>query len=201
MAPLLERYYRDYKDKFESNLSTLFKDCQYYFGKAFDDREKQIIEEIYKEKSDLDILMYCLQELDPSITLDLCNNCSIEVFVYLNLVKWFIRKAYNYGEPIWWINFLPNLVYRPIMKFNRGMNQSGLFLYQAYTSYVEEGCAFRVQMVQKIRFNKSVFIIKNKKNILESLDNIGINQMTLFSDFDNTASYIKSKYEKSYLLD
>ena len=81
------------------------------------------------------------------------------------------------------------------MKFDRGLNQSGLFLYQSYVSYMEEVYNFRVQMVQRIQFNKPVFVIKNKKEILKSLDNIGINRMTLFKDFDNTAAYIKSKHE------
>lgn len=195
LLPLIEKYYKESRDDFDTNLSTLFNDCQYYFGITFDDVEKQMLEEIHKEEPDLCTIIDCLQELDESILLDLSEDHTIEVLVYLNLVRWFLRNAYNYEEPIWWINFLPNMVYRPIMKFDRGINQSGMFLYQSYASYVEEVYDFRVKMVQRIRYNKFSFIIKNKNEIIESLDNIGINQMTLFKDFDNTASYIKSKHE------
>lgn len=195
LLPLLEKYYETNSDDFGTNLSTLFDDYQHYFGRMIDDTEKELLEEINKEDPDLWMVLHYLKELDDSISLDLVNGCSIEVFVYLNLTRRFFRKAYNYGEPIWWINFLPNLLYRPIMRFDRGLNQNGLFLYQSYASYVEEVYNYRVQMVQRIRFNKPVFIIRNKKEILKSLDNIGINQMTLFRDFDNTADYIKSKHE------
>lgn len=200
LIPLLERYYMDYRDDFNRNLSNLFKDSKHYFGNTFDDTERQILGEISKEKPDLWIIMHGLQELDGSVSLDLRKSCSIEVFVYLNLVRWFLRKAHSHGEPICWLDFLPNMVYRPIMKFNRGLNQSGLFLYQAHVSYLDKTYDSRVQMVQRINCNELVFHIKNKKQILESLDNIGINQMTLFSDFDSTASYIRSKYENLYGL-
>jgi len=195
LLPLLEKYCETNKTEFDTNLSTLLKDYHHYFSVTIDETEKQLIVEIEKEDRDLWMILHYLKELDDSTPLDLINERSIEVFVYLNLTRRFIRKAYNYGEPIWWINFLPNLVYRPIMKFDRGLNQSGLFLYQSYASYVEEVYNFRVQMVQRIRFKNPVLIINNKKGILKSLDNIGINRMTLFRDFDNTAAYIKSKHK------
>jgi hypothetical protein len=53
-------------------------------------------------------------------------------------------------------------------------------------------------MVQRIQSHEPIFIIKNKDDILKSLDNIGVNKMTVFKDFDNTALYIKSKYENLY---
>ena len=195
LLPLVEKYYKTNKTDFNTNLSILLKDYHHYFSVTIDDIEKQLLEEIEKDTPDLWMLSHYLKELDDSTSLDLINGLSIEIFVYLNLARRFFRKAYNYGEPIWWINFLPNMLYRPIMKFDRGLNQSGLFLYQSYASYVEEVYNFRVQMVQRIRFNNPVLIINNKKGILKSLDSIGINRMTLFRDFDNTAAYIKSKHE------
>ena len=196
LLPLLEKNYETNKTEFDTNLTTLLKDYHHYFSVTIDETEKQLLEEIEKDIPDLWMISHYLKELDDSTPLDLINGHSIEVFVYLNLARRFFRKAYSYGEPIWWINFLPNLVYQPIMKFDRGLNQSGLFLYQSYASYVEEVYNFRVQMVQRIQFNKPVFVIKNKKEILKSLDNVGINRMTLFKDFDNTAAYIKLKHEK-----
>ncbi|MDZ5726828.1 FRG domain-containing protein [Acetobacterium sp. K1/6] len=195
LLPVLEKYYKTNKTDFDTNLSNLLKDYHHYFSETIDAVEKQLIEEIKKDIPDLWMVTHYLKELDNSTSFVLSNDLSIEVFVYLNLARSFFRKAYNYGEPIWWINFLPNLMYRPIMKFDRGLNQRGLFLYQSYASYVEEVYSFRVQMVQRIRFKKPVFIIKNKEGILKSLDNIGINRMALFKDYDNTAAYIKSKHE------
>lgn len=195
LLPLIEKYYRTNKTDFDTNLSILMKDYRHYFSETIDDIEKQLLEEIEKDTPDLWMVSHYLKELDNSALFNKINDLAIEVFVYINLARRFFKKAYNYGEPIWWINFLPNLLYRPIMKFDRGLNQRGLFLYQSYASYVEEVYNFRVQMVQRIRFKKPVFIIKNKKGILKSLDNIGINRMVLFRDFDNTAAYIKSKDE------
>lgn len=195
LLPLLEKNYKINNDEFKDNLSVLLNDYKHYSGITFDDTEKKLLEEINRPNSDLWMILYLLKEIDESIPLDLIDGWPIEVFVYLYMARMFFRKAYNSGEPIWWINFLPNLLYRPIMEFDRGLNQRGSFLYQSYASYVEEVYNFRVQMVQRIRFDKQVFTIKNKSEILKSLDNIGINQMTLFRDFDSTASYIKSKHE------
>lgn len=201
LLPLIEKYYKEYKDDFDIDLSALFKECVHHFGGTLDDTQEELLGEIHKVEPDLWIIVDCLKKLNESISLDLLESSSVEVFVYLNLVRWFLREAYNCGQPIWWINFLPNMVYKPLMKFDRGLNQSGLFLYQSYASYIEEAYDFRVQMVQRIRSNKPVLVINNKEKILESLDNIGINQMTLFKDFDNIASYIKSKYERLHGFD
>lgn len=198
LLPLLEEYYKLYKNDFDIYLETLLKDYKYYFDISLDDTENKLLEEIGKKEPDLWMVLHYLKELDEVELLYSLGDYSIEVFVYLMLMRSFFKQAYIYGKPIWWINFLPNMLYRPIMKFDRGQSQSGLFFYQAYASYIESAYDFRVQMVQRIRSHESVIVIKNKKEILRSLDNIGINQMEIFKDFDNTASYIKSKYEELY---
>lgn len=99
-----------------------------------------------------------------------------------------------YKEPIHTINFLPNMVYQPIIKFDRGRNQQGLFLYQGYLTYIEPAYNFRVLAKQHLYFQNTEFHIKNKTNLLKELDRIGINKKTLFCDYDSIAQYITEKY-------
>jgi hypothetical protein len=138
LLSLLEKYYKKHKDDFEIHLKNLFKEYKYYFDISIGDSENQLLREIDKEEPDFWLILNYLKELDEVPSIDSLENHSIEVFVYLNLVRRFFRNAYSYNEPIWWINFLPNMVYRPILKFDRGLTQNGLFFYQAYASYIEE---------------------------------------------------------------
>ena len=86
------------------------------------------------------------------------------------------------------------MVYQPIMKFERGRNQQGLFLYQGYMTYIEPVYNFRVLAKQQLYFQNIEMRIKNKALLLKELDTIGINEKTLFCDYDSIARYIKDKY-------
>lgn len=86
------------------------------------------------------------------------------------------------------------MVYQPVIKFERGRNQQGLFLYQGYTTCVEPVYNFRVLAVQHLYFQNITFQIKNKANLLKKLNRVGINQKTLFCNYDSIAQYITEKY-------
>ena len=86
------------------------------------------------------------------------------------------------------------MVYQPIMKFERGRNQQGLFLYQGYMTYIEPVYNFRVLAKQQLYFQNIEMRITNKALLLKELDTIGINEKTLFCDYDSIARYIKDKY-------
>lgn len=86
------------------------------------------------------------------------------------------------------------MIYQPIVKFERGRNQQGLFLYQGYLTYIESVYKFRVLAKQHLCFRNVELHIKNKETILKELDKIGINKTTLFCDYDSIAQYITDKY-------
>ncbi|HBG2473036.1 TPA: FRG domain-containing protein, partial [Clostridioides difficile] len=95
---------------------------------------------------------------------------------------------------IWWLNCIPNFTYSPILSFERGRNQQGLFIYQAFLSFTEKVYDTPVLAQQRIWPDKTI-IIENKEKILAELDFIGINQKFIYGDYDNIANYIKNKYK------
>lgn len=68
------------------------------------------------------------------------------------------------------------MLYQPIIRFERGRNRQGLFLYQGYMTYIEPVYNFRVLAEQLLYFQNIEFHIKNKSTILKELDKIGINK-------------------------
>lgn len=83
------------------------------------------------------------------------------------------------------------MIYKPIMNFKRGINQSGVFLYQNYT--LSKG-GFLLDK-QKIEPTKSIKIV-NKRNIIRSLDKIHINSKFIYGDHSSIAKYIENKHQK-----
>ena len=102
------------------------------------------------------------------------------------------------GDDSEFIAYLPQLLYRPTITFERGINQHGAFFYQSYFTY--RNSLFSVKnnyesiALQSIDFSPKIFQVQNKKEILKSLDQIGINQMNIWGDFDHIAAYIKEMY-------
>jgi len=85
-------------------------------------------------------------------------------------------------------NFLPDLIYKSKITFNRARLQKGYFIYQPYiTADEEEG-----EIVLFQENNPIIEIsITNARGILKQLDAIGINVGTVFGDYDSIAKYIK----------
>ena len=88
---------------------------------------------------------------------------------------------------------MPNFKYAPILAFERGRSQQGFFYYQLYSIYNDLIVDERKFIKQRI-WPDEVIVIENKKDILKELDFIGINNKTVYGDFDNIAQYIKNKY-------
>ena len=164
LLPIIEEYKRLYNNKFNSFLNILFKEYDFYFKNYLD---ALVLDEINNKNPDLLIISQYLNKLDKNLDIDIDEKYSFESIIYLKLVKKFFEMAYEYGKEIWWIDFLPNMVYRPIIKFERGITQGGSFLYQIYGSYRNDKEDFRVQIVQRIRHKDYIFVIKNKKKILK----------------------------------
>ncbi|HEP1794216.1 TPA: FRG domain-containing protein [Streptococcus suis] len=86
-------------------------------------------------------------------------------------------------------DILPYFLHKPSVKFDRMVNQQGLFVVQQY---------FLPDVYQKLLPSITINIKeKDKVRIIEQLDYIGINQKFVYPDVDNIASYIKEKVAKS----
>lgn len=83
---------------------------------------------------------------------------------------------------------VPHMLYYPDMLFDRMHSQKGLFIYQNYF----ETISMQKESSETI-YPDIIIEIKNKSNILNQLDLLGINQRELFPDADNIAEYIKRK--------
>lgn len=83
-----------------------------------------------------------------------------------------------------------NFKYAPILTFERGRNQQGLFIYQTYLSFIKQVYNAEILAQQKVWSDK-IIVIENKSLIYKELDFIGINEKFIYGDFDNIASYIK----------
>lgn len=101
------------------------------------------------------------------------------------------------------IDFLPNLLYRPVLTFKRGLSQqSSFFLQSLFDKYeiimINEKMEShqvlpRQLMTCQANYTQKIDIDGNsKKTILAELDKIGVNKATMFGDADNIAKYTMS---------
>ncbi|EAF2257316.1 FRG domain-containing protein [Listeria monocytogenes] len=100
------------------------------------------------------------------------------------------------------MDFLPNLLYQPVMTFKRGLSQYSAFFVQTifdkhenkfidpYSGETKREISRQLLKCQA-NFSQSIIVDgKYKKSILEELDKIGVNKATMFGDADNIAEYI-----------
>ncbi len=118
------------------------------------------------------------------------------VMDYLCLLQKFLMNLINNAEAVYYLNGIPNFIYNPILPFERGRNQSGLFIYESYISYTEQASNTPVLARQRIWPDK-VIVVNNKDRVLESLDMLGINEKYIYGDYDSIARYIKRKYRNT----
>lgn len=85
--------------------------------------------------------------------------------------------------------FFPLISIQPTVKFDRMKSQEGLFIFQLPI--------YRQNKKGLIGYSEIkgdyVLEINNKEKIFRSLERMGINQMNIFPDHDNIASYLKNK--------
>lgn len=195
LVPLFEQFKNDFPERFGILFQRLITDYLSCFDVPLSDEEKNLQKELKKKKNfDSCMCILCLNELIDNLTDFSMEHRDMDVYLYLALQYYFFKEAREIQQPIWSIDFLPNLIYRPVITFERGRNQQGLFLSQAYMTYIEPVYNFRVLAKQVVCIRNIEFHISNKLEILRDLDRIGINKKTIFCDFDNIAAYIKEKY-------
>jgi hypothetical protein len=92
------------------------------------------------------------------------------------------------------MDFLPSMVYKPPTLFERARLQRGYFIYQPYMRL--EGVPNNILLPFPNVLNKQgvEVPISNTNGIMEELDNVNVNQGTLFGDHDSIARYIKNKH-------
>lgn len=100
------------------------------------------------------------------------------------------------------MDFLPNLLYRPILTFKRGLSQQSSFflqtLFDKHELNILDGASMELshhlpRQLLKCQANYKYKITidgEAKKGILLELDRIGVNQASMFGDADNIADYI-----------
>lgn len=106
---------------------------------------------------------------------------------YLVLLRGFSRlKKYRISSISSELLGIVPMIYKPVMNFKRGINQSGVFLYQSYI--VSKGNA----LVAKKKLEPTTVIkVTNKENILKSLDKLNINSKFIYGDHTSIAEYIE----------
>lgn len=190
--------------QFYKYLKKLNEDYHYYFS---DSMEKPIIPKRFipykngEYKKNTKLIIYTSNLIDEKDNKEFYLNhsqrihtgISYEVFLYTIYLQHFLYKILKYTTPIWWFNIMPNFKYSPILTFERGKNQQGLFIYQTYLSFIENVYNAHIVAEQRVWADK-IIVIENKDQILKELDLIGVNEKLLYSDYDNIASYIKKKY-------
>lgn len=124
------------------------------------------------------------------------QNPSWPVFIYTAYLQK-ILQGISYRPVVnksTWLNILLSFQYAPILTFERGCNQQGLFIYQNYLQSGEFIKNPYIEGIQRIVPDK-VVVINNKEKILEELNFIGINGKFIYGDYDNIAKYITKKYQ------
>lgn len=193
VVTLFKAYYKKHKHDL---LSYLYKLIDSY-NTCFEDLLKKK-ERISKRYSVIDILDKFRDDpakisLDVDYRYPFTGNYSTEVIAFLILLRKFMENALSVSEVIYTLNFLPNFIYKPLLTFERARAQRGFFIYQSYFSYIDPAYNYPI-LAQQLISHKVCIRIRNPKIIERELDNIGINQMTLFQDYDSTAKYIFEKY-------
>ncbi|WP_198512223.1 FRG domain-containing protein [Lactococcus lactis] len=101
-------------------------------------------------------------------------------------IIWDLFADMVYNQENWGIkvdfSIFPYYILRPSVKFDRMVNQQGLFIVQQYFNNRHQ------ELVPDV-----IFKINNKNEILQELDRIGISKKFIYPDHDNIAQYIKEK--------
>jgi hypothetical protein len=117
------------------------------------------------------------------------NNYESYSWSYVFILKGILMFYYDDKSIETWIDFIPNFIYKPALDFERGRSQSGFFLYQLNVKYVENTFPMKVILRQKL-YHDAILLINNPDKVLKELDNIGINEKSIYKDFDSIARYI-----------
>lgn len=104
----------------------------------------------------------------------------------LDEIIWDLFAEMIDSQEVWGItvdfSIFPYYIHRPSVKFDRMVNQQGIFIVQQFFNDRHQ------ELIPDF-----VFKISNKNEILQELDRIGISKKFIYPDHDNIAQYIKDK--------
>lgn len=159
--------------------------------------QKKDIVEMFKDATDLDLRNPLNRSKLKSFKeytaiLDKASNLS-EYFEIENKYTWsiydivwdlfaeLVDKQSTWGITVD-LTIFPYYIYKPSVKFDRMVNQQGIFIIQQYFNDRPQ------ELIPNV-----VFKINNKKEILQELDRIGISKKFIYPDHDHIAQYVKEK--------
>ncbi|MDR0929925.1 MAG: FRG domain-containing protein [Oscillospiraceae bacterium] len=88
------------------------------------------------------------------------------------------------------MKFLPYAIYRPLLSFSRAVAQRSCFIYQWHYSFLGRDHFFRIFADFTLEIPHDCI-----EPILKTLDSFGINQATIFGDYDSIAAHVLQTYE------
>lgn len=194
---LFKSFFKQRKKLFEKLFLSLIEDRKHLF-KGLQDYDENILnmfeDFLNDEEKDTESIINIIESLQKTLNTDIFKIVFEEeedyfITIYVLLFIDYFKSIVEFGEPVFRINFLPNFKYEPISSFQRIKHQKGLFFYQSYLNYKEPVYEVDGYSIQRISYDIELEI-RNKGEILKSLDKIGINRKTIFDDFDNIAKYI-----------
>ncbi|TWH59619.1 FRG domain-containing protein [Desulfitobacterium sp. LBE] len=190
-------FYKRHPEKFYYYFKQLADDWQYYFV----DRQPRIPKNskfpLYNNGEYLRGLPYEYVKDSKELIAEIKRQYgSIELVAleYTLKLQSFLKQTLAFEATVWWLNCIPNFLYTPILSFERGRNQQGLFIYQAYLSFDERTYKTRILSQQRV-WPDVIIVIENKEKVLHELDFMGINEKLIYGDYDSIARYIKKKYD------
>lgn len=198
MYNLFLKYELKYPFTFYNHFNNLIQEHHYYFNNYFDYIIPQNLEPYNDGAYKLKIWDYIASiiENEPKLKslYQQIDDVSSTVFLYTAYLQSFLNNVLSFTTTISWFNLvMPDFKYAPILTFERGRNQQGLFIYQTYLNYIEETYYTPVAVLQRVWPDK-VIVINNKEKILKELDFMGINEKFVYGSYDHIASYIRRKF-------
>ncbi|PFJ93350.1 FRG domain-containing protein [Bacillus cereus] len=185
---------------FYNHFNNLIQEHHDYFSNYFDYIIPQTLEPYNDGAYELKIWDYTssIIECEPKLNgfYQQIDDVSSTVFLYTAYLQSFLNYILSFTTTIWWFNhIMPDFKYAPILTFERGRNQQGLFIYQTYLNYIEETYNTPIAVLQRVWPNK-IIVVNNKEKILKELDFMGINEKFIYGGYDHIASYIRKKSNK-----
>jgi hypothetical protein len=189
-------FYKQYPEKFYYYYKCLADDWQYYFVDMQPYSPKKSKFPLYDNGGYVHKLQYEYIKDNKELVDKIEKRYgSIELIVleYTLKLQAFLKQTLDFEMTVWWLNCIPNFLYTPILSFERGRNQQGVFIYQAYLTFDESFYDTHILSQQRV-WPDVVIVVENKDKILRELDFIGINEKFIYDDYDSIARYIKKKY-------
>lgn len=104
--------------------------------------------------------------------------------------SYYAKATINQSE----VDKMPRTMYKPLLSFGRAVAQKSCFIYQWF--YQENDTTYK-QIIKP----DGVITVSNdhKSKILEELDIFGINEATIFGDYDSIARYVTRKHTQKHI--